>query len=84
MTGAARGSAKICHFYNPANLQGDAHTVRRHDTALNLKMDQGINRDEQQCGVYSYTVSDDERGNESLRLNVTLVSFFRLNATTSQ
>lgn len=51
MTGAAHESAKICHSYNPANLQGDAHSARRHDTDLNLKMDRGINRDEQQCGV---------------------------------
>lgn len=26
MTGAAHECAKICHSYNPANLQGDAHS----------------------------------------------------------
>lgn len=43
MTGAAHESAKICHSNSPANLQGDAHSARRHDTHLNLKLDQGNN-----------------------------------------
>lgn len=35
MTEAAHKSAKICHSNNPANLQGDAHSVRRLTLAWN-------------------------------------------------
>lgn len=48
MTGAAHECAKICHSNNPANLQGDAHSVRSHNTDMSPKLDQGNSRDEQQ------------------------------------
>lgn len=41
MTRAAHESAKICHSNSLANLQGDAHSVRRHETDLNLNLDHG-------------------------------------------